>query len=83
MIETDERLTRSVGFPRDFIPSRTVLTVREAAQAAALAILRVNVLEPGSPTEPDTRVEANPAAGGPASGTARSPGAHRGAVRAA
>lgn len=47
-IESDDRLTRSVHFWRDFAASRTVLGVREPALAAAMSILRVRVFEPGA-----------------------------------
>jgi hypothetical protein len=46
VIETDERLTRSVAFLRDFHRGRTVLGVREAALAATLAILKVRAVAP-------------------------------------
>ncbi|MCL4788070.1 MAG: hypothetical protein KJ070_14960 [Verrucomicrobia bacterium] len=41
-VEADKRLTRSVGFGRDFFRSRTVLTVSSAANHALLAILQAN-----------------------------------------
>lgn len=41
-VESDKRLTRSVGFGRDFFRSRTVLTVSSAAHHALLAILQAN-----------------------------------------
>src|SRR5262245_10756365 len=47
-VEADERLTRPVHFWRDFSRHRTVLSVREAALAAVMSILRVRVFEPGS-----------------------------------
>ena len=46
--ESDERLTRSVHFWRDFSRSRTVLQVREAELTALMSILRVQVFEPAS-----------------------------------
>ncbi len=39
-LENDTRLTRSVSFPRNFIPYRTIITVREAALAALSGILQ-------------------------------------------
>ena len=45
VIAKDSRLTRSVHFWRDFARSRTVLTVREAALAAVMSILRVSVFD--------------------------------------
>lgn len=45
VLEKDARLTRSVHFWRDFAPSRTVLSVREAALTALMSILRVRVFE--------------------------------------
>jgi hypothetical protein len=47
-LETDERLTRSVHFWRDFSRSRTVLGVREAVLTALMSILRVRVFEPAA-----------------------------------
>ena len=47
-LETDERLTRSVHFWRDFARSRTVLGVREATLTALMSILRVRVFEPAA-----------------------------------
>ncbi len=47
-LESDERLTRSVHFWRDFARSRTVLGVREAVLTALMSILRVQVFEPAS-----------------------------------
>jgi hypothetical protein len=44
-LETDDRLTRSVHFWRDFAESRTVLSVREAALTALMSILRVRAFE--------------------------------------
>ena len=44
-VEKDERLTRSVHFWRDFARARTVLSVREAALAAAMSILRMQLFE--------------------------------------
>jgi hypothetical protein len=41
-LETDQRLTRSVGFGRDFFRGRTVLPVRSAAHNGLLAILQAN-----------------------------------------
>ena len=38
-LENDKRLTRSVGFGRDFFRGRTVITVRDAAKVALLSIL--------------------------------------------
>ncbi|MBS1712786.1 MAG: hypothetical protein JST30_00465 [Armatimonadetes bacterium] len=37
-IESDDRLTRSVSYGRDFFPGRTVLTVRSAAMSALVQI---------------------------------------------
>lgn len=45
-LESDERLTRSVHFWRDFSHSRTVLGVREAVLTAVMSVLRVRVFEP-------------------------------------
>jgi hypothetical protein len=45
-LEKDKRLTRSVHFWRDFSPSRTVLSVREAVLTALMSILRVRVFRP-------------------------------------
>lgn len=39
-LENDQRLTRSVGFGRDFSRGRTVIPVRSAAKVALLSILR-------------------------------------------
>jgi hypothetical protein len=39
-VEQDKRLTRSVGFGRDFSRSRTVIPVRDAARSALLSILQ-------------------------------------------
>jgi hypothetical protein len=39
-LENDKRLTRSVGFGRDFFRGRTVITVHDAAKVALLSILR-------------------------------------------
>lgn len=39
-LEHDQRLTRSVGFGRDFFRGRTVIPVRSAAKVALLSILR-------------------------------------------
>jgi hypothetical protein len=47
-LESDERLTRSVHFWRDFARSRTVLGVREAVLTAVMSILRVRVFEPAA-----------------------------------
>jgi hypothetical protein len=41
-LENDKRLTRSVGFGRDFLRGRTVLPVSSAANNALLAILQAN-----------------------------------------
>ena len=41
-LEKDKRLTRSVGFSRDFFRSRTVVPVQSAARTALLAILQAN-----------------------------------------
>jgi len=41
-LETDKRLTRSVGFGRDFHRNRTVVPVNSAARTALLAILQAN-----------------------------------------
>ena len=49
-LETDERLTRSVHFWRDFSRDRTVLSVREAT-AAVMSILRVSVFESRSTSD--------------------------------
>ena len=38
-LENDKRLTRSVGFGRDFFRGRTVITVHDAAKVALLSIL--------------------------------------------
>ena len=46
--ESDERLTRSVHFWRDFARSRTVLNVREAELTALMSILRVHIFEPAA-----------------------------------
>eukprot|EP00005_Dracoamoeba_jomungandri_P012957 CAMPEP_0174273280 /NCGR_PEP_ID=MMETSP0439-20130205/53970_1 /TAXON_ID=0 /ORGANISM="Stereomyxa ramosa, Strain Chinc5" /LENGTH=752 /DNA_ID=CAMNT_0015364321 /DNA_START=239 /DNA_END=2493 /DNA_ORIENTATION=+ len=48
VIEHDSRLTRSVHFWRDFSPSRTVLSVREAALTAVMNILRTKVFTAAS-----------------------------------
>jgi len=40
-LETDKRLTRAVGFARDFMPRRTVITVSNAANTALQSILQV------------------------------------------
>lgn len=40
-METDERLTRSVSFHRDFFPTRRILSVSDAARAALDEILKV------------------------------------------
>jgi hypothetical protein len=47
-LESDERLTRSVHFWRDFARSRTVLSVQEARLVAVMSILRVRMFEPGA-----------------------------------
>jgi hypothetical protein len=47
-LEKDTRLTRSVQFGRDFIPSRNVLGVDEAAYAALVAILQRNTFRSNS-----------------------------------
>jgi len=39
-LENDKRLTRSVGFGRDFFRGRTVIPVHDAAKVALLSILR-------------------------------------------
>lgn len=39
-LENDKRLTRSVGFGRDFFRGRTVIPVHDAARVALLSILR-------------------------------------------
>jgi hypothetical protein len=39
-LEKDQRLTRSVGFGRDFFRNRTVIPVHDAARVALLSILR-------------------------------------------
>ena len=39
-LESDKRLTRSVGFGRDFFHRRTVIKVHDAAKVALLSILR-------------------------------------------
>lgn len=39
-LENDQRLTRSVGFGRDFFRGRTVIPVHDAAKVALLSILR-------------------------------------------
>ena len=44
--ESDERLTRSVHFWRDFARIRTVIQVREAELTALMSILRVQVFQP-------------------------------------
>jgi hypothetical protein len=41
-LEKDTRLTRSVGFGRDFFRSRTVLTVRSVASFAVQSILQAS-----------------------------------------
>lgn len=40
VLETDDRLTRSVSFHRDFFPSRHIITVSEAAYWALTGILK-------------------------------------------
>ena len=39
-VDNDKRLTRSVGFGRDFLRSRTVIPVHDAARVALLSILQ-------------------------------------------
>jgi hypothetical protein len=41
-LDNDKRLTRSVGFGRDFFRGRTVISVHDAAKIALLSILRAN-----------------------------------------
>lgn len=48
-LETDERLTRSVSFGRDFHPHRHLITVAEAAYTALTRILKTNAF--GGPEE--------------------------------
>lgn len=55
VLEKDTRLTRSVHFWRDFAPSRTVLSVREAALTALMSILRVRTFEPSATGDNFTR----------------------------
>lgn len=47
-IEKDTRLTRSVGFARDFFPARNLIPVSRAARAAYDQIVQVFNLPPGS-----------------------------------
>jgi hypothetical protein len=44
-LENDKRLTRSVGFGRDFFRGRTVISVHAAAKAALLSILRAGFVD--------------------------------------
>lgn len=59
VVETDARLTRSVGFGRDFFHGRQLFGVREAAYAALVKILKTSAFgdgEAGAPppaSEPD------------------------------
>lgn len=46
VIDSDERLTRSIHFWRDFDSNRTLLTVREAAHEAVTSILRTRAFDP-------------------------------------
>jgi len=46
--ESDDRLTRSVHFWRDFAPPRTVLAVHEAAYAALIRILGASFFSPAA-----------------------------------
>jgi hypothetical protein len=50
-LETDVRLTRSVHLWRDYSPSRTVLSVREASLTALMSILRVRFFKPDSTSD--------------------------------
>ena len=47
-VEHDDRLTRSVGFARDFMPGRVLITARRAAFAAFQGIVQVDEI-PGNP----------------------------------
>ena len=71
-LENDKRLTRSVGFGRDFFRSRTVIPVHDAARAACYPSFA-----PGSlmtcrrfaPTGTNTKVSSSKTAGMPSSTT--------------
>jgi len=54
-VRDDARLTRSVHFPRDFMPQRTILGVGEAALTAVQSILRKTFFSPASSGDDFTR----------------------------
>ena len=52
-LRSDDRLTRSVGFHRDFFRSRTILGADQAAYTALTGILKVTNFAPPAPGETD------------------------------